>query len=88
MRTSHNPEILGRPVTGCSLVMEGLADKGGKEMTEKEEIAGYYTEDGEIYCVECINRNREMMKRIERAVTAEDSEESLHFCEGCKKEIK
>jgi hypothetical protein len=71
------------------LVSKGIiGNKGGKEMTEKEEIAAYYTEDGDIYCVECINKDREMMKKIERAITAEDSEESLYFCDGCKKEIK
>jgi len=57
-------------------------------MAEKEEVVGYYTEDGNIYCVECINKNSEMMKRIEQAITAEDSEESVYFCEGCEKEIK
>jgi hypothetical protein len=57
-------------------------------MTEKEEVVGYYTEDGNIYCVECIDKDSEMMKRIEQAITAEDSEESVYFCEGCEKEIK
>jgi hypothetical protein len=58
-------------------------------MTEKEEAAvGYYTEDGDIYCVECINKDGEIMKKIEQAITAEDSEENLYFCDGCKKEIK
>ncbi len=56
---------------------------------EKEkEIIGYYTEDGNIYCVECINKDNEMMKIIEKAITEEDSEEGLYFCEGCEKEIK
>jgi len=57
-------------------------------MTEKEEVVGYYTEDGNIYCVECINKDSEIMKRIDQAITAEDSEESVYFCEGCEKEIK
>ena len=57
-------------------------------MTEKEEVVGYYTEDGNIYCVECINKDSEIMKRIEQAITAEDSEESDYFCDGCEKEIK
>jgi len=57
-------------------------------MDEKNEIIGYYTEDGNIYCIECINQNREIMEKIEKAITAEDSEENLHFCEGCEKEIK
>jgi hypothetical protein len=29
-------------------------------MTEKEEVVGYYTEDGNIYCAECINKDSEM----------------------------
>ena len=57
-------------------------------MDEKKEIIGYYTEDGNIYCIECINKNREIMKKIEKAITGGDSEESLYFCEGCGKEIK
>ncbi len=59
-------------------------------MAEKKEkkIIGYYTDDRNIYCVECINKNSEMMKKIEQAISVEDSEESLYFCEGCKKEIK
>ena len=56
---------------------------------EKEkEIIGYYTDDGNIYCVECINKDNEIMKKIEKAITEEDSEEGLYFCEGCEKEIK
>ncbi|OGQ08338.1 MAG: hypothetical protein A2026_20270 [Deltaproteobacteria bacterium RBG_19FT_COMBO_46_12] len=56
---------------------------------EKEkEIIGYYTEDGNIYCVECINKDNEIMIKIEKAITEEDSEEGLYFCEGCEKEIK
>jgi len=57
-------------------------------MTEKEGVVGYYTEDGNIYCVERINKDREIMEKIEQAITAEDSEESLYFCDGCQKEIK
>ena len=57
-------------------------------MTEEKEVIGYYTEDGDIYCVECINKDSEIMKKIEQAITAEDSEENLYFCDGCKKEIK
>ena len=59
-------------------------------MAEKKEkeIIGYYMDDRNIYCVECINKDSEMMKKIEQAITAEDSEEILYFCEGCKKEIK
>jgi hypothetical protein len=57
-------------------------------MAEKEEAVGYYTEDGDIYCVECINKNSGIMKKIEQAITGEDSEKGLYFCDGCKKEIK
>jgi len=59
-------------------------------MVEKKEkeIIGYYTDDGNIYCVECINKDNEIMEKIEKAITEEDSEESLYFCEGCDKEIK
>ena len=55
---------------------------------KKEEIIGYYTEDGDIYCVECISKNMRVMNEIDRAITAEDSEGTLLFCEGCEKEIK
>jgi len=57
-------------------------------MTEKEKVVGYTTEDGNIYCVECINKDKEIMEKIEQAITADDSEEGLYFCEGCEKEIK
>jgi CobQ-like glutamine amidotransferase family enzyme len=57
-------------------------------MAEEKEIIGYYTDDGNIYCIECINKNREIMEKIEKAITVEDSEESLYFCEGCEKAIK
>ena len=57
-------------------------------MTEKKDVIGYYTEDGNIYCVECINKDIEMMKKIDQAITAQDSGESVYFCDGCDKEIK
>ena len=59
-------------------------------MTEekKKEVLAYYTEDGDIYCVDCINKNVKMMKEIDRAITTEDSEETLLFCEGCEKTIR
>jgi hypothetical protein len=62
--------------------------EGPMVVKKEKEIVGYYTDDRNIYCVECINKDSEMMKKIEQAVTAEDSEEGLYFCEGCKKEIK
>ncbi len=55
---------------------------------KKNEVIGYYTEDGDIYCVDCINKNIEMMKEIDKAITTEDLKETLYFCEGCEKEIK
>ena len=55
---------------------------------KKEEIIGYYAEDGNIYCIECINKNTRVMNKIDRAITTENSEGTLLFCEGCEKEIK
>jgi Zn ribbon nucleic-acid-binding protein len=57
-------------------------------MTEKEKVVGYTTDDGNIYCVECIHKDREIMKKIEQAITQEDSEEGVYFCAGCEKEIR
>lgn len=57
-------------------------------MTEKEEVVGYYTEDGNIYCIDCINKNIEIMKEIDRAITSDDLEENPYVCDGCKGEIK
>ncbi len=54
----------------------------------KEGVIGYYTEDGEIYCVDCINKNIKIMGEIDKAITSEDSGDTLLFCEGCEKEIK
>ena len=56
---------------------------------EKEkEIIGYFTDDRNIYCVECINKNREIIEKIERAITADETEEGELFCDECNKEIK
>jgi hypothetical protein len=57
-------------------------------MIGRKQVVGYYTEDGNTYCVECINNDREIMEKIEKVITAKDSEEILYFCEGCEKEIK
>jgi hypothetical protein len=54
---------------------------------KKKEVIGYYTEDGDIYCVDCINRNAEIMKEIDKAITTEDSEDTELFCEGCEKKM-
>ena len=56
--------------------------------TKKKEVIGYYTEDGEIYCVDCIKKNVKTMQEIDRAIGAEDPDGSLLFCDGCQKEIK
>jgi CobQ-like glutamine amidotransferase family enzyme len=58
------------------------------KMAEEKDVVGYYTEDGNIYCVDYINKDREIMVKIEKAITAKDSEEAVYFCEGCEKEIK
>jgi len=55
---------------------------------EEKEIIDYYAEDGNIYCVDCINKDSEIIKKIEQAITEEDSEDSLYFCEGYEKVIK
>ena len=57
-------------------------------MDEKKEIIGYFTDDRNTYCVECINKDGEMMKKIDRAITAEDTDEGELFCNECNKEIK
>ena len=58
------------------------------EEKRKEEVVGYYTDDGAIYCVDCINKNMEIMKEIDKAITTEDLGKALLFCEGCEKEIE
>jgi hypothetical protein len=57
-------------------------------MTNKKGVIGYYTEDGNIYCIDCINKNVEIMKEIDRAITSDDLEENPYVCNGCKGEIK
>ena len=57
-------------------------------MIGRKKVIGYYTEDGNIYCPECINNDREIMEKIEKIITAKDSEEIQYFCQGCEKEIK
>jgi len=48
---------------------------------EKEkEIIGYLTDDRNIYCTDCILKNQEMMnKKIEKAITADDTDEEELF---------
>jgi len=57
-------------------------------MVEKKEVVGYHTGDKHIYCIECINNEREIMEKLERAITAKDSEKNLYFCDLCEKRIK
>ena len=57
-------------------------------MDGKKEVIGYYTEDGNIYCVECINKHSDIIKAIDQAITADDSEENVYVCDECKEEIK
>ncbi len=57
-------------------------------MADGKEIIGYFTDDRNIYCVECINNNREIMEKIERAIITDDTDEGELFCNGCNKEIK
>ena len=58
-------------------------------MAGKKEMIGYYTDDGNIYWVDCILKTQEQIKEeIEKAITEEDIEEELYFCDGCNKEIK
>ena len=57
-------------------------------MGDEKEIIGYFTDDRNIYCVECINKDREIMKKIEKAITTEDTDEGELFCDGCNKGIK
>jgi hypothetical protein len=57
-------------------------------MAEKKEIIGYYTDDGNIYCVDCINKDVEIIKEIDRAMTSDDLEENPYVFDGCKGEIK
>ena len=57
------------------------------EEPKKDEVVGYYTEDENIYCTECIHKNIEIMKRVDQAITA-DGSESIYFCDGCGKEMR
>jgi len=35
-------------------------------MGDEKEIIGYFTDDRNIYCVECINKDNEIMKKLKR----------------------
>jgi hypothetical protein len=54
-----------------------------------KEIIGYFTVDISIYCVDCILKDQEMMKKkIEKAISTDDTDEGEFFCDECNKEIK
>ena len=56
---------------------------------KKQKVIGYYVDDGNIYCVDCIKKNYDSMKEaLEAAVSAEDLEGHSYVCEECKKTIK
>ena len=55
---------------------------------KKTEIIGYYTEDENIYCTECIRKNIEIMKKVEQAIASEGPQEGLYFCDECGKEMR
>ena len=54
---------------------------------ENGEVIGYYTEDENIYCTECIRKNSEVMKKVEQAITA-DGSDCVYRCDGCGKEMR
>jgi hypothetical protein len=83
-------EVRRETIEGSFLIfLHERKGKGRKMMdTKNKGIIGYYTADGDIYCVECIKKNIEMMKEIDKAITTEDMETNLLFCEGCEKEMK
>ena len=78
------PNLVVRGVSGDRIKSKC---KEGR-MSKKEEIIGYYAEDGNIYCVECINKNSEIIKAIDKAITSDDPEDNVYICDGCKEQIK
>jgi hypothetical protein len=56
---------------------------------KKQKVIGYYVDDGNIYCVDCIKKSHKSMKEaIEDAISSEDLEGHSYVCEECKKTIK
>jgi len=56
---------------------------------KEQEIVGYFTDDRSIYCVDCILKDQELMKKkIEGAMTADDTDGGELFGDECNKEIK
>ena len=66
----------------------GMNQKGKTEEPGKDGIIGYYTEDENIYCTECIRKNIEVMKRVAQVILAEGPEEGIYYCDGCGKEVR
>jgi hypothetical protein len=66
--------------------------RGGDKMVtqpKKQKVIGYYVDDGNIYCVDCIKKSHKSMKEaIEDAISSEDLEGHSYVCEECKKTIK
>ncbi len=46
------------------------------------------TDDRNIYCVECMNKNREIMEKSKRAITVDETDEKELFRDEGNKEIK
>jgi len=57
-------------------------------MSKEKEVVGYHTEDKHKYCIECINNEREIMEKLEKAITVKDTEENLYFCDLCERKIE
>ncbi len=57
-------------------------------MKRINEVIGYQTEDGRIYCMECVRKNYELLKgRIEGTMIGNEFEENRYVCAGCQEEI-
>ena len=68
--------------------MEATREGENMATTQKQNVIGYYADDGNIYCVDCIKKNYASMKdALEDAVSAEDLEAHSYVCEECKKTI-
>jgi hypothetical protein len=57
-------------------------------MKRINEVIGYQTEDGKVYCMECVRKNYDLLKgRIEGAIIGNEFEENRYVCAGCQEEI-
>jgi len=52
---------------------------------KEDEIIGYFTEDGNIYCVDSINKNIRVMNEIDRAITARIQGTLCYFVKNARK---